>query len=318
VPSGIALSMQMMVPAHIYEREREMGFKLRQMEVFRAVMLTGTVSGAARMLFVSQPAVSKVIAHTETSLGVRLFDRVSGKLVPTQAARMLYEQVQKVYDAVLTVESFVEDLTALETQEINVGSSPSLGLSLMPRVIEKFQRCNTHARIHFHTTLTKDVPLEILSGKIDLAVTVLPLENPNLNVERLTTGRMVCVTPREHALASKQSVHLADLSDCRTVFYSPTIAFGRLVNDALAAHGVKILPQIDVPRAELACAMVHRGLGVAIVDEFSVSDGLWSGVEIRPIIEDILFDVNLVTPKFNSQSPQALDFIEQLKLHLLQ
>lgn len=290
-----------------------MHFKLRQMEVFRAVMLTGTVSGAARMLYVSQPAVSKLLAHTETNLAIKLFDRIGGKLVPTPAARMLFEQVQQVYDAALKVDSFVENLVATTTTEINISSSPSLGLSLMPKVIKRYQLGNPNTRVHFHTTLTQDVPLEILSGKIDLAVTVLPLDNPNLTIEKLAEGRMVCVLPQHHPLTAKKAVCLADLVGQRTVFYSPSIPFGRLILSSLEAHGLHIVPQIDVPRAELACAMARHGLGVAIVDEFSVAGDIWVGIEVRPIVEEISFNINLVSPKFNSMTRPAEEFISILK-----
>lgn len=290
-----------------------MHFKLRQMEVFRAVMLTGTVSGAARMLYVSQPAVSKLLTHTETNLGLKLFDRIGGKLVPTTAAKTLFEQVQQVYDAALKVDSLVENLVATTVTEISISSSPSLGLSLMPKVIEHYQQSNPSTRVHFHTTLTRDVPLEILSGKIDFAVTVLPLDNPNLTIEKLATGRMVCALPQHHPLTAKTAISLADLADQRTVFYPPSIPFGRLILSTLEAHGLHIVPQIDVPRAELACAMARRGLGVAIVDEFSVAGDIWVGIEVRPIVEEISFDVNLVFPKFNMLTRPAEEFIAILR-----
>ena len=64
--------------------------RLRQIEVFRAVMLTGTVSEAARLLHVSQPVVTRVLQHAEASLGFRLFDRQRGRLQPTPEAQALY------------------------------------------------------------------------------------------------------------------------------------------------------------------------------------------------------------------------------------
>ncbi|TDY22026.1 DNA-binding transcriptional LysR family regulator [Paraburkholderia sp. BL6665CI2N2] len=296
-----------------------MKFKLRQMEVFRAVMLTGTVSGAARMLYVSQPAVSRLLNHTETSLGIKLFERTGGKLLPTSAAASLFEEVQQVYDAALSVDRFVEHLASRPTTEIGVSCSPSLGLSLMPRVIELFNQRSPKTRIRFHTTLTKDVPNELLSKQIDLAVTVLPLSNPNLTVEKLGTGNMVCAMPDNHPLASRKAITFDDLGAHKTIFLSPSIAFGRLIHSTLEAHGIDITPTIDVPRAELACALAKRALGVAIVDEFSVANDLWAGLVVRPLTASITFNVNLVCAKFSVQSRAAEQFIgilrECMRLH---
>ncbi|WP_268810299.1 LysR family transcriptional regulator, partial [Vibrio parahaemolyticus] len=70
---------------------------LRQLEVFYAIMQARTVSGAARLLHVSQPNVTRVLAHTEQQLGFALFERVKGRLVPTQEAKALLPEAEKVY-----------------------------------------------------------------------------------------------------------------------------------------------------------------------------------------------------------------------------
>ncbi|WP_109477050.1 LysR substrate-binding domain-containing protein [Paraburkholderia sp. C35] len=290
-----------------------MKFKLRQMEAFRAVMLTGTVSGAARMLYVSQPAVSRLLNHTETTLGIKLFERTGGKLLPTSAAVALLEEVQQVYDAAISVGRFVEDLASQSTTEISVSCSPCLGLILLPRVIELFSQRNPKARIRFHTTLTTDTPNELLSKKTDLAVVVSPVTNPNLAVENLGTGRMVCVMRPDHPLAARKVVAFADLVDHKTIFCTPSIDFGRLIRSTFEAHGFDITPSIEAPRAELACALAMRALGVAIVDEFSVANGVWAGLAIRPLLEPINYSVSLVLPKFSVRSRMVEEFTEILR-----
>ena len=88
-----------------------MRFKLRQMEVFRAVMLTGSMNGAA-LLFVSQPAVSRLIAHAEQSLGLQLFARDKGKLTPTPEAQRLFEEVGPLFEEALRIDELARDLAA--------------------------------------------------------------------------------------------------------------------------------------------------------------------------------------------------------------
>lgn len=290
-----------------------MRFKLRQMEVFRAVMITGSVSGAARMLFVSQPAVSKLLAHTETTLGLKLFHRINGKLTPTADALRLFEEVKNVYDAAVKVDRFVENLVEQPSGTIKLCSSPSLGLTLMPRVIAAYLTRFPKTKIHFHTTLIQDAALELLSGKSDLAVIVLPIENPNLQIEPLIKGRMVCALPEAHALARLPEVSLHDLASERLVLYSPSIPFGQLLQAAFDCHGCSISASIDVPRAELACSLTRQGIGVAIVDEFSVADSIWNGLTVRPLKEEIPISVSLIRSRFDMPSTEIENFIEVLK-----
>ena len=77
---------------------------LRQIEVFRAVMLAGSVTDAARMLHVSQPGISRMLGHIELQLGVRLFERGRGKLRPTPEAHALYAEVEQVYRGVQRID----------------------------------------------------------------------------------------------------------------------------------------------------------------------------------------------------------------------
>lgn len=293
-----------------------MRFKLRQMEVFRAVMVAGSVSGAARLLFVSQPAVSKLLAHTETSLGLRLFDRVGGKLVPNAHALSLFEEVQHVYDAALQVDKFVENLVAAPSGMINVSSSPSLGLSVMPRIMRDYQARYPDVRIHFHTTLIQDVAQELLSGRTDLAVTVLPVESPNLVVEPLMQGRMVCAIPRGHPKARQAQLSLADLVTERMILYSRNIPFGQLMLAAFERYDCHLTPAIDVPRAELACSLVRQGVGIAIVDQFSVDDRLWNDIVVRPLAEDIPIAVSLIRSRFSRPSQSVQAFLDLLRTTL--
>ncbi|XUW90644.1 LysR family transcriptional regulator [Burkholderia sp. M6-3] len=295
-----------------------MKFKLRQMEVFRAVMLTGTASGAARMLYVSQPAISRLLTHTETSIGLKLFERVGRKLVPTEAALALFEEVQQVYDAALGVDRFVENLASQAAIELSVSCSPALGLSLLPRAIELFHRREPKLRIHFYTTLTVDVPNELLSKKTDLAVTLLPLTNSNLTVEAIGTGRIVAAMMGDHPLASQTSISVKDLVGHSVILPAPNIAYGRLIRAAFERIGVDITPTFEVPRAELACALARRSLGIALTDEFVASPDIWTGMVVRPLAEPITYDINLIYPKYSARSKAAEEFIQVLRecMHL--
>lgn len=86
-----------------------MKLNLRQIEVFRAIMLSGSISGASKLLFVSQPAVSRLIAYTEQRLGLMLFERIKGRLYPTPEARRLFVEVTALYQNVQRVNEVADN-----------------------------------------------------------------------------------------------------------------------------------------------------------------------------------------------------------------
>ncbi|WLW59642.1 LysR family transcriptional regulator [Achromobacter aegrifaciens] len=292
-----------------------MRFKLRQMEAFRAVMLTGSMNGAAKLLFVSQPAVSRLIAHTEQSLGLQLFERDKGKLTPTPEAQRLFQEVGPLFDEALRIDELARDLAERPEGALTLCSSPSLALNFVPPVIAQYMELYPNVRLKFHTTLLSDMAHELLGRKAELAVSVLPIDHPNLVVEPLATGEMVCILPQGHALAAKRAVSLAELAECRLILYNRNIPFGQLVAAAFQRAGVSWNPAVEIVRAELACALVRVGAGVAIVDEFSVGQQGWPGVVTRPLRESIPLSLSLVRSRFERPSRQVQRFVRLIKEH---
>jgi len=292
-----------------------MRFKLRQMEVFRAVMLTGSMNGAAKLLFVSQPAVSRLIAHTEQSLGLQLFERDKGKLTPTAEAQRLFEEVGPLFDEALRIDELARDLAERPEGALTLCSSPSLALNFVPPVIAQYMELYPKVRLKFHTTLLSDMAHELLGRKAELAVSVLPIDHPNLVVEPLATGEMVCILPQGHPLAARRALSLAELAECRLILYNRNIPFGQLVAAAFQRANVSWNPAVEIVRAELACALVRVGAGVAIVDEFSVGQQGWPGVVTRPLRESIPLSLSLVRSRFDRPSRQVQRFVRLIKEH---
>lgn len=83
-------------------------FTLRQIEVLRAIMVTGTVGGAARLLKVSAPSVSRMMKHAEGQIGFKLFSKKAGRYTPTQEARDIFHQVNGIYDKVEDLHDVVQ------------------------------------------------------------------------------------------------------------------------------------------------------------------------------------------------------------------
>jgi DNA-binding transcriptional LysR family regulator len=289
-----------------------MKFRLRQMEVFRAVMVTGSINGAAKMLFVSQPAVSRIISHTEQSLGFKLFNRTKGKLIPTFEGEALFREVDGLYQTAMRVNDFATDLSRGPSGTLNLSSSPCLSYAVVPAAIARFTERYPLIGVNYHTALLHTMAAEVLSNKVDLVVSVLPLEHPNLKVEPFGKGRMVCVMPDNHELAPLEVVGLADLAKYPLITHHPSIQFGKMVAAAFEAAGVELTPRITVLQTEIACSLVRAGTGAAIVDEYTASGGPWSGLQIRPLVEEIPLAPSVARSVFGRQVTHADKFIEIL------
>jgi DNA-binding transcriptional LysR family regulator len=289
-----------------------MKFRLRQMEIFRAVMLTGSINGAAKLLFVSQPVVSRIVSHTEQTLGLKLFNRIKGKLVPTPEGKALFLEVDAFYQSALRVDAFAQNLAQGPSGTLNITSSPCLSYNLVPQAMTRFINRYPNIRVNYHTTLLNDMAPQILSHKVDLAISVLPLEHPNLRITPFTQGRMVCVMPPGHPLASLPEVSLTDICNYPLIAHHPSIPFSQLVSAAFKRAGVVPTNRIHIYQTEVACSLVRAGAGIALVDEFTVGGGAWRDLHVAPLAENLPLTPSIIRSAFDGHDTHADKFIEVL------
>ena len=270
-------------------------FKLRHMEVFRAVMLTGSISGAAKMLYVSQPAVSKLIAYVEGRLNLRLFDRLNNRLVPTADAHALYREVDRVYQAAMAVNECAAALAAAPSQQLRICCSASLATAVLPAALAEVKRDVPSMKILWHTSLIVEMPIQLLSKKVDLSIAALPVIHDHLHSRAFMRGYMVCVLPHGHPLANEPAISLRQLENEALMLFRPDMPFGKLLAQAFERAGVQLSSFLDFSNAVEAAALVKQGMGVTIIDEFVAAE---SGLVVKPLEEEIEFDISFVYSKF--------------------
>ena len=191
---------------------------LRQIEVFRAIMMSGSISGAGRMLHVSQPAVSRVLALTESRLGYRLFDRVKSRLSPTAEARRLYAEVEQVYGGIQRVNDLAASLAQSGAGMLKIVASASFGQRLIPRALERLRSRNLfHAvrwdgradRIRTRVTRRQSPPRRPLAD-----VAAEQIETDSVAIEGSLVGFWM---PRIYQGITVAGLHLHFISADRTV-----------------------------------------------------------------------------------------------------
>ncbi|MFF7707864.1 LysR substrate-binding domain-containing protein [Pseudomonas sp. NPDC007930] len=284
-------------------------FKLRHMEVFRAVMLTGSVSAAAKLLYVSQPAVSKLLAYVESRLGYRLFERINNRLVPTAEAHTLYREVERVYLAAQAVNECAQALATHPSRQLRVCCSASLATVLIPFALARLKRDLPGLNIQWQTTLISDMPGQILGRKVDLAVAALPVHHDHLHSLPFMRGRMVCVLPPGHPWASRPVLALHELAAEPLLLFRSDMPFGRLLASHFERRELPFSTVLDFTNAVEAVALVKQGMGISIIDEFVAQD---CGLVVVPLAEEIHFDISFVYSRFEPLPEVAVQMMRVL------
>lgn len=284
---------------------------LRQIEVFRAVMLGGSVTNAARMLHVSQPGISRMLAHIELQLGVSLFERSRGRLRPTPEARALHQEVEQVYRGVNRIEDCARDLKDGARLSLRVLASPGAGLDIVPRAIARLAKQFPAARIYMETVLVRDMVGLLVANEADIAISTLPIEHALLASQPVGRWSLACVFPRGHALGRRRSPTLRDIVKERLISFSADTPQGRLIEEWRRAHKAPFRSQIEVRSGQVACAMVASGAGVAIVDNLTAAAWPDERIDFRPLNRGPTFDIFAVRNAGVPSSQVAAAFVRQ-------
>lgn len=289
---------------------------LRQIEVFRAVMLAGSVTDAARALHVSQPGISRMLSHIELQLGLRLFERKKGKLLATPEAQTLFAEVEQVYRGVARIDECAQALKNGNTLTLRVLCSPSTGLEMVPRALTTLGQTFPDAGIYLEIVTAKEMARRLAAHEADVAISTLAIDDPRLSARAIGQWTLAGVFPKGHALEARRALKPADLLKERLIGFSADTPQGRIIADWCASHHCEPDAQTEVRAGQVACAMAAAGAGIAIVDDLTARGCMTDRLSHRPILKAPAFDVFAVTNQSFAASLLARRFIELAEAEL--
>jgi DNA-binding transcriptional LysR family regulator len=287
--------------------------RLRQIEVFHAIYTTGTVTSAARLLNVSQPSVSKVLAHAEQQLGYALFERIKGKLVPTPEADRLFGLVSSVYEQVEQLRHVAENLKASDVGKIRVATTPAFGVDLLPTAVSSYLAVHKDTVFAIETLHHDEIGDALLESRIDIGLAFDARPVPGLRSESLATGEFVVIAPPGLALAGDGPLAIESLADLPFIGLSSRGPLGRLLTARLQGSSVGANKIVDTETYQIAKALVAKGSGVAIVDSLTARSGAADDVVIRPLEPPLSYSVDVISSDSMPLSILSRRFIRHLR-----
>jgi len=278
-----------------------MNFK--QVETFRAVMLSGSMTAAAESLHTSQPNVSRLIAQLERSSGFKLFERVSGRLLPTDEGAALFADVERAFIGLQSIEDSAQNIRRAGTGKLRIASVPSLSLTVLPRVIQRFRQQNPDVAISIHTSDSPTATHWTASQYCDLGLaSYIGEETPGVNPTLICDVPGICIFPKGHRLAALETIGPEDLRDEEFVSLLHNDGTRARIDRAFAMPLDRRKLNLETPFAATICSLVGLGLGVSIVSPMVALEYRHMGIEIRPFRPQIRFSTYLLLPADRPQS----------------
>ncbi len=287
--------------------------RFSQVEAFRAVMLSGSTTAAAEILHTAQPNVSRAIGQLEKATGLRLFDRLPGKLSPSNDGMLFFKEVQRSFTGLRHLEEAANRIRRFSGGSLTVAAIPILALGLIPRTIKRFVTAYPETSISIHTGHSSAVAQWVDDQTCDIGIVSQISETFGLAHEPLFEIDAVCVMPRGHRLQSKELIVPADLA-AEPYISLPRNEYGHSAIDAIFEDaGISRLINLETSYSSITCSLVAQGLGIAIVNPLATLDFRHQEIVTRPFQPSIKHNGYLIYPKGRPNQRLISSFVETLK-----
>lgn len=287
---------------------------LRHLEAFRAIMVRRTVTGAAEMLGVTQPVVTRLIADLEERIAIALFTRDKGRLIPTPEATLLFADVNQSLIGIERIANAATGIKALKLGHLEIAAAPNMSLSFLPQAIASFteEHPETLVTMHMHSSAT--VLDLVQSGRCNLGFAMVPIQaTRHGNSEILLSAKMVGVVPAGHRLASKRVLNPEDFEGESFISMEPLMETRIKIDALMLSHGVNRRMNVETQISSVVIKLAEAGAGISIIDALSASGYSGSLLKFIPFEPEIVTDYSMVISPRNPSTLMLKPFIDHAR-----
>jgi len=274
---------------------------LRQIEAFRAVMMAGSMTAAAELLSITQPAISRLIRDFEYQTGLVLFERRGNHIIPTQEAASLMQEVGRSFLGLERIVAVARNIARHAAGSLRVAAMPALANGVLPRFAASFIADKPDLYLALIGQTSSLVAEAVTSGQADIGFADGPFDRPGFSVVARPMPALAAI-PDDHRLARKQTIEPSDLDGERIIGLEAGTIFALRVSVALT--GVQRLTMIETQLSHTALTLVSKGVGIAIIDPSSTLDFIGRGVAIRPL--SVFIDAGFVELRRSDRRASAI------------
>ncbi|MGX1786456.1 LysR substrate-binding domain-containing protein [Bosea sp. NPDC055332] len=293
-----------------------MSLNIRQIEAFRMIMQTGTVTAAAERLRISQPAVSRLLSLLEAKAGLTLFTRSRQRLQPTPEAWLFMREVERSFVGLDKLERAAQNIRNASTGSLRIASIPVVGFSFLPRVVARYRTLHPDVAVTLQTRSSTTVSEWMSSANFDLGFAVPGVEQSNVQNTPYAAIPGVCVLPAGHRLAAKRVIEPKDLEGEEFISLDPADANRVIVDKVFQQADVRRRLNVEAPYALVVANLVCHGTGVSLLNPLSILTISEDLLVARPFLPTVRFGFSLLTRKDMPLSLTARAFLDIMRAEI--
>lgn len=284
---------------------------IKLLEAFRAVVDNRSVTRAATVLGLTQPAVSAQIARLEALVGFSLFERSGGRLKPTEESRRFYSEVINAIGMIDRLEQIAENIRSGRDGDIVIASHPSASISILPELVSRFVAAHPRAVVKMINRTSEEVRSVFSAASVDIGIAELPIGLANIDLRRYLVD-CVAILPTGHPAAVHDVITPQILSGVPFISMAPGRIIGHRIQNTFEELDADFRVVAQAEYFSSICGMVANGLGVSVVDRWSARSFKVHGLEVRPFMPSIAYEIGVFVSADRPPSPLASSFLKVL------
>ena len=290
--------------------------EIRQLKAFLAIAEAKTFTAGAKVVNITQAAVSMQIRQLEDELGMSLFTRTPRRVILTEAGEHLLQRARKILREHDAAVAEIAELAGAEYGRLRIGSASAMfATAQLPTILERLKEKFPNAEITVSSGTSQTLVEKMLHGDIDIAFVSLPVETPNIQTDLLFSDEIVAIAHPKHPLANDKFISAATLAGEQLILGEKGGNTRRMIDDFFAAANVKPNVMMELSRQEAINKMVENQMGVGIAGAKNVSKEIREGRLISWLVEgaEIKWDLGLARLRGGYFSPIAKEFVHFCK-----
>lgn len=286
--------------------------RLRHIEVFHAIYTTGSVTQAAQILHISQPAVSKALAHAEQQLGFELFQRDKNKLIPTPEAQALFPEIEQLYRQLHSVNTLADNLQRHDEGVIDIAITPALGFTVIPRAIAQFQKRFPKVAFRIQTIHNDEAMQALVERQCELALLFASPNFPGVETVAVAETSIVLMYPKALLPHSPAAIELAELAELPLIGIGDSGPMGQLLWQQLQGVGVHPSSTVQVDTYFVAARLVTEGLGVCPLDQLTAIGNPDNQVGVAQLLPELAVPIRALHLNSRPLNKLSQAFLQQV------
>ncbi|MCM5570468.1 LysR family transcriptional regulator [Burkholderiaceae bacterium FT117] len=286
---------------------------LRHVEVFYAIMRTNSITEAARLLNVTQPAVSIALKQLESRLKMKLFDRSGGRLQPTPEAKALLPDVAEIFGRISDLERLSQDLAGGSRGVLSIAASGPLCDGFVAKAVATFVARRPGVRVSLRALPSSAVLDRVINREVDVGVAYEPASSAVVRVDEVMRAVIGCIMPATHPLARRRKLRLRDLRPYPVVTYLSQAVLRPHVDRVLSASDASLNIVVETGTSATGVTLALHGAGIALMETALFLARPLEGLVMVPLEPTVEIRALLLRPR-NATSSRIVDaFVSHLK-----